>query len=194
MDHVETIVVGGGQAGLATSYHLVRAGREHLVLERAARPADAWRSGRWDSFMLVTPNSAFRMPGAEYRGTDPRGFMSLDEIIAFFDAYAERFHLPVQCRSEVTSIEPLGGGGYRVQTQPGEAARLGRRWLPHPDERRDPPSRPLLCRHALDARREVGKPDRRGRMRRNHRISHRPTVSRSPRAERTTDRLEHRTG
>ena len=65
---VETVIVGGGQAGLATSYHLQRRGREHVVLEQAAQAGNAWRNDRWDSFTLVTPNWSFRLPGAEYDG------------------------------------------------------------------------------------------------------------------------------
>ena len=62
MECIDTIIIGGGQAGLATSFYLKRQGREHLVLERADRPGAAWQQ-RWDSFTLVTPNWAFRLPG-----------------------------------------------------------------------------------------------------------------------------------
>ena len=89
MESIETVVIGGGQAGLATSYWLQQAGRAHLVLEQADRPADAWRRGRWDSFCLVIPNWSFRLPGAEYDGPDPDGFMPLDEIQARFERYVE---------------------------------------------------------------------------------------------------------
>ncbi len=80
MQSIETLIIGAGQAGLATSYWLQQAGREHLVLEQADRAADVWQSGRWDSFSLVTPNWTFRLPGAEYDGPDPDGFMPLSEI------------------------------------------------------------------------------------------------------------------
>ena len=68
---VETVIVGGGQAGLATSYHLTQRGREHIVLEQAPQAGNAWRNGRWDSFTLVTPNWSFLLPGAEYEGSAP---------------------------------------------------------------------------------------------------------------------------
>jgi putative flavoprotein involved in K+ transport len=84
---VETIIVGGGQAGLAISYYLKQEAREHLVLERAHAIANAWRNERWDSFTLVTPNFQVRMPGAEYDGNDPYGFMSLHEVVKYFDDY-----------------------------------------------------------------------------------------------------------
>ena len=70
---IDTLIVGGGQAGLATSYHLTQRGREHIILERASQPGNAWRNDRWDSFTLVTPNWSFRLPGAEYDDGDPTG-------------------------------------------------------------------------------------------------------------------------
>src|SRR5215470_13721645 len=78
---IDTVIVGGGQAGLALSYYLKRQGREHVVLERASAVADAWRNQRWDSFTLVTPNFQVRMPGAEYDGDDPDGFMPRSEVV-----------------------------------------------------------------------------------------------------------------
>ena len=63
-----TIIIGGGQAGLATSYYLKQRGQEHIVLEQASQAANAWRNDRWDSFVLNTPNWMFRLPGAEYHG------------------------------------------------------------------------------------------------------------------------------
>ena len=71
MEHLDTVIVGGGQAGLATSYYLTQQGREHIVLEQAAHAAPVWRNERWDSFTLVTPNWSLRMPGAEYDGSEP---------------------------------------------------------------------------------------------------------------------------
>ena len=62
---INTVIVGGGQAGLAMSYYLKQKGREHVVLDRAPTVTNAWRNERWDSFTLVTPNFQVRMPGAE---------------------------------------------------------------------------------------------------------------------------------
>jgi putative flavoprotein involved in K+ transport len=104
-EFVETIIVGGGQAGLAISYYLKQEGRNHVVLERELSVANAWRNQRWDSFTLVTPNFQVRMPGAEYNGPDPYGFLSLAQVIKYFDDYVERFGLPVHCGVEVFSIE-----------------------------------------------------------------------------------------
>lgn len=114
MQNIETVIVGGGQAGLATSYYLTQHGREHVVLEQAAQAANVWRNERWDSFTLVTPNWSFRLPGGEYDGPDPDGFMSCDEIIGRFEQYVERFQLPIQYNTRVVSVELLDG--YRVQT------------------------------------------------------------------------------
>jgi putative flavoprotein involved in K+ transport len=116
--HTDTIIVGGGQAGLATSYWLKQHRHEHIILEGAAQAANAWRNDRWDSFTLVTPNWATRMPGAESPGSDPNGFMPRDEIVAYFEQYIERFQLPVRYNTRVTSVEP-DGTGYIVRTGEG---------------------------------------------------------------------------
>ena len=116
MERIETVIVGGGQAGLATSYYLTQHGREHVVLEGAAQAANAWRTGRWDSFTLVTPNWALKMPGAEYNGPNRDDYMSRNEVIAYFEQYAERFQLPVQYNSRVVSVESMNGNSYRVET------------------------------------------------------------------------------
>ena len=118
LHRIDTVIVGGGQAGLAISYYLSQEGRDHVVLERAPAVAHAWRNQRWDSFTLVTPNFQVRMPGAEYRGNDPYGFMSLAEIVEYFDDYVKRFRLPVHCGVEVFSVDKMGPG-YLVSTNEG---------------------------------------------------------------------------
>src|SRR5215510_2468188 len=89
--HVETVIVGGGQAGISVSYWLTQEGRDHLVLEQSDKPAEAWRNHRWDSFTLNTPNWQTRLPGAEYKGPEPDGFMSRSEIVAYIEGYIEQF-------------------------------------------------------------------------------------------------------
>jgi putative flavoprotein involved in K+ transport len=114
---VETVIIGGGQAGLATSYFLTRMGREHLVLEQAAEAANAWRNDRWDSFTLVTPNWSVRLPGGEYQGDDPHGFMARDKLVTYFENYIANHRLPVGYGVRVTAVEPSDSGpGYRVET------------------------------------------------------------------------------
>ncbi len=112
---VETVIVGGGQAGLATSYHLTQLGHEHIVLEQAARPAPVWSDERWDSFTLVTPNWSFQIPGVAYDGPDPDGFLSRQEVVARFADLVARSQLPVICDTRVAAIAPEDGG-YRVHT------------------------------------------------------------------------------
>jgi putative flavoprotein involved in K+ transport len=121
-DHVEgrheVVVIGGGQAGLAVSWELVRRGIGHVVLERD-RIASAWRQERWDAFCLVTPNWQCRLPGHGYAGDDPDGFMLRDEIVAYVEAYAARFSPPLMEGVEVTSVS-RAAEGYRVATTRGE--------------------------------------------------------------------------
>jgi len=117
-EHIDTIIVGGGQGGLSTSYHLLRQEREHVILEQADKSAKAWRE-RWDSFTLITPNWTIRLPGAEYQGDDPDGFMAREEVVAYFDEYIERFDLPIRYGIRVTSVEPIEAG-YLVSTDEAE--------------------------------------------------------------------------
>jgi putative flavoprotein involved in K+ transport len=119
-EFTETIIIGGGQGGLATSYLLTKAGRPHIVFEQAARPGHTWRKHRWDSFTLVTPNWATNLPGAEYQGEDPDGFLPRAEIIAYFERYETDFHLPVRHQVLVTAVDrDPEGQGYRVTTSAG---------------------------------------------------------------------------
>jgi putative flavoprotein involved in K+ transport len=116
---IETVIIGGGQGGLATSYFLTLQGREHIVLEAANKPAHAWRNDRWDSFTLVTPNWAFRLPGAEYAGPDPDGFMPRQEVVNRFERYVDDYQLPVQFGVRALAVKPIDPG-YRVETDRGE--------------------------------------------------------------------------
>jgi putative flavoprotein involved in K+ transport len=122
--HTDVIVIGGGQAGLATSHELSRAGVEHVVLERG-RVGQAWRN-RWDSFCLVTPNWTIRLPGGEYEGDDPDGYLPRDRIVEHLEGYAEGFGAPMREGVDVTSLEPLGPDGFLLRTSEGElrAARV----------------------------------------------------------------------
>jgi putative flavoprotein involved in K+ transport len=113
---IETVIIGGGQAGLATSYWLKQHGYEHIVLEKASQPGHAWRQ-RWDSFTLVTPNWMVRLPGAEYSGHAPDGFMPRDEVVSTFERYVADHNLPVLFGVDVLAVEPLTDqSGYRVRT------------------------------------------------------------------------------
>jgi len=114
---VQTLIVGAGQAGLALSNHLTAAGHDHLLLERG-RVAQRWRSERWDSFRLLTPNWMSRLPGFEYDGQDPDGFMGRREIIDFFERYAASFAPPVQTGVTVNGVH-RSDDGWDVTTDAG---------------------------------------------------------------------------
>src|ERR1700682_2944323 len=106
---VDVAIVGGGQAGLATSWYLTQSGIDHVVLE-AGRVAETWRTRRWDSFCLVTPNWSVKLPGATYDGPDPDGYMSLAELVDYFQAGAGSVDAPAGGRSLVQSLELEDGG------------------------------------------------------------------------------------
>jgi putative flavoprotein involved in K+ transport len=106
---VDVAIIGAGQAGLATSWYLTQARIDHVVLE-AGRVAETWRSRRWDSFYLVTPNWTVQMPGAKYAGPDPDGFMSLAELLDYFHSYANSLDAPVEENSAIMALETDDGG------------------------------------------------------------------------------------
>jgi putative flavoprotein involved in K+ transport len=110
----DTIVIGGGQAGLMMSHHLSRIGREHVVLERR-RVAERWRTERWDSLAFQFPNRLIRLPGLAFSG-EPDAFASRDQIVTFLERYAEHVRAPVRCGVEVQSLrrEP---GSERLQLE-----------------------------------------------------------------------------
>lgn len=117
-EFVDTIVVGGGQAGLSASWHLKQAGRAHLVLDRG-RVGDTWRN-RWDSFCLVTPNHLCRLPGFPYDGDDPHGFMGRDEIVDYVERFAASFGPPLRGGIEVRRIAACESPGrFRLETSAG---------------------------------------------------------------------------
>ena len=117
-EKMDTVIIGGGQAGLSTSYYLKQQGREHIVLEQAHQAANAWRE-RWDSFTLNTPNWMIKIPGAEYQGNNPDGFLSRENIIAYFEEYIDHFELPVRYGKRVTGVKPIQSG-YLVSCEGAE--------------------------------------------------------------------------
>lgn len=115
---VETVVVGAGQAGLCVADHLARRNREHLVVERG-RIGERWRSGRWNSFTLVTPTWTVRLPGVTPPG-DPHGFLTRDEVVHLLETYARRVDPPLRSGVEVTRVRPgAGARRHRVDTSEG---------------------------------------------------------------------------
>ena len=120
--HLPVAVIGGGQAGLAISWYLKKAGIEHLVFEKNSI-AHEWRDARWDSFCLVTPNWQCRLPGfhyaREYGGDDPHGFMLKDDIVAYLEAYVASFAPPVREGECVRRVRANEQGGFDITTDRG---------------------------------------------------------------------------
>jgi putative flavoprotein involved in K+ transport len=118
MKHTDAIIIGGGQAGLAMSRCLTDCGVDHVVLERG-RIGERWRSERWDSLRLLTPNWHSRLPHWHYEGDDPDDFMTTPAYIRHLERYAQSFEAPVQTGTTVRAVDRLAGGRYRVSTDRG---------------------------------------------------------------------------
>ena len=118
-ERTDTVIVGGGQAGIATSEHLGAAGIDHIVLERA-RIAESWRSARWDSLVANGPAWHDRFPNREFAGFDPDSFVGKDAVADYLAAYAAQVAAPIREGVEVTRAEPLSGRmGFRIETSQG---------------------------------------------------------------------------
>jgi len=114
----EAVVIGGGQAGLAMSRCLSDRGVDHVVLERG-RVAERWRTERWDSLRLLTPNWQSRLPGFAYDGDDPDGFMTAAEVTRFLDRYAAVVRAPIESGTIVTRVA-AAADGFLVRTDRGD--------------------------------------------------------------------------
>jgi putative flavoprotein involved in K+ transport len=112
-----TVVLGAGHAGLAMSRCLTDRSIDHVVLERG-EVANTWKTERWDSLRLLTPNWQSRLPGYAYQGDDPDGYRTMPETIAFLERYAGLISAPVQTRTTVTSVR-RAHDGYEVETDRG---------------------------------------------------------------------------
>jgi len=118
-EHIETLIVGGGQAGLAMSHMLSRRGRPHLVLERG-RIAERWRSERWDGLRFQFPNWSVRLPDCPFPHSDPDGFAGSGEIVDYIEAYARQIEAPVRCGVAVTALhQGESGKGFVARTSAG---------------------------------------------------------------------------
>lgn len=119
-EKVDTLVVGGGQAGIAISEHLSNAGVSHLVLEKS-RTAEAWRTGRWDALVANGPTWHDRFPNLEFEGNDPDEFVSKDRFAQYLVDYAAMIKAPIREGVEVTEATRLPGKrGFLVQTSNGD--------------------------------------------------------------------------
>ncbi|MET0521887.1 MAG: NAD(P)-binding domain-containing protein [Jiangellaceae bacterium] len=122
MSTVTAVVVGAGHCGLAMSRHLAARPIDHVVLERG-EVANSWRTQRWDSLRLLTPNWMTRLPGRVYQGDDPNGYLSAPQVAEFVAGYAAASAAPVVTRTTVTAVRP-GSQGFEVETDRG-------RWHAH---------------------------------------------------------------
>jgi putative flavoprotein involved in K+ transport len=119
VEKVDSIVVGGGQAGIAMSEHLRDCDVPHVVLERH-RIAERWRSERWDSLVANGPAWHDRFPGMEFPDTHPDGFPDKETVADYFEAYARKIAAPVRCGVEVKRVErQKGRPGFLVETSRG---------------------------------------------------------------------------
>ncbi len=160
---VETAIVGAGQAGLTMSWHLRRAGRDHVVLDRGSALGGGWQD-RWDGFQLVSPNWTSSLPGAPYDGDDPDGFMPRAEIAGRIARYAETIGAPVVLEAGVDRLRARPGGGFVLETSQGSliarevvVAVGGFHWPNVPAIAKGLPSR-VLSLHSHDYRREPDLP------------------------------------
>jgi putative flavoprotein involved in K+ transport len=119
VEKIETLIVGGGQAGLAMSEHLSRRGMPHLIVERH-RIAERWRSERWDSLVANGPAWHDRFPSRTFSDIDPDGFAPASKIVEYFVGYAEQIGAPIRCGVEVKSLHrKADGSGFRAETSAG---------------------------------------------------------------------------
>lgn len=112
-ERLDTVVIGGGQAGLAVGYHLAKQGRTFVILDAHPRVGDAWRT-RWEGLRLFTPGRLNSLPGMPFPG-DRHGFPTKDEVADYLEAYVERMALPVRTAVRVDDVWPAEHGhGFRV--------------------------------------------------------------------------------
>ena len=115
---IDTAIVGAGQAGLAMSWFLRGAGREHVLLDRRGQLGGSWRD-RWDDFCLVSPNWTVSLPGFPYDGRDPNGFMPRDEIADRIAGYAAAIDAPVVLGTGVHRLSARTDGRFLLETNGG---------------------------------------------------------------------------
>ncbi len=126
VEKIKTLIIGGGQAGLAMSEHLIKHGEPHLIVERH-RIAERWRSERWDSLAANGPAWHDRFPSREVSDIDPDSFASAEKIVEYFVAHAGQIGAPIRCGVEVTALrKKAAGSGFRAETSAGviEAANI----------------------------------------------------------------------
>ena len=116
--HYSVIVVGGGQSGLSLSYYLQQRGIDHLVIEKRSL-VHSWRTQRWDTFSLVTPNWQCKLPGYEYQGNDPHGFMVKDQINEWLTGFVKHVNPPALEGVVVQKVSQKEREPFTVETSRG---------------------------------------------------------------------------
>ncbi len=116
---IPVAIIGGGQAGLSLSHHLLGRRIDHLVFERHTA-MHVWRDQRWDSFCLVTPNWQCQLPGHPYRGDDPDGFMKKDELLRYLDGFRAGFAPPLREGVAVERVLRRDDGAFDLRTSAGD--------------------------------------------------------------------------
>ena len=109
MMHTTAVVIGAGHAGLAMSRRLTERSIDHVVLERG-EVANSWRTQRWPSLRLLTPNWLTRLPGYDYAGDDPGGYMPAAGVVATLTRYARLAAAPVRTAATVHTVRTTPGG------------------------------------------------------------------------------------
>ncbi|GGN30083.1 MULTISPECIES: MSMEG_0569 family flavin-dependent oxidoreductase [Marinomonas] len=117
--HYSVLIVGGGQAGLSMSACLQEQDIDHLIFEKNTM-MHSWKTQRWDSFTLVTPNWQCELPNHPYDGNDPKGFMKREEIIGYLDRFAAKVKPPILEGVSVEKVSKMDNGQFRVVTTKGE--------------------------------------------------------------------------
>lgn len=119
INHVQIVIIGGGQAGMSAAYCLQQRGITDQVIFEKNRLGHSWREERWDNFCLVTPNFQCRLPDHPYDGNDPQGFMPKDEIVDYVVRFADKVKAPIYEGVEVISVIKEDGV-FKVITSIGE--------------------------------------------------------------------------
>ncbi|MGB7241133.1 MAG: NAD(P)/FAD-dependent oxidoreductase [Sulfitobacter sp.] len=121
-EKTDTVIVGGGQAGLAMSAHLSNCGIPHVILERD-RIAEKWRTARWDSLVANGPAWHDRFPAMEFSDTGPDAFATKDSVAAYFEEFASQINAPIHCGVDVHKVRRSNdGSGFHVETSAGPIA------------------------------------------------------------------------
>src|SRR5215470_6274261 len=119
MEQVETLIIGGGQAGLTMSHMLSRRACPHLVIEQG-RIAERWRSERWDGLKFQFPNWSVRLPDYPFQASDPDAFAASPQIVDYLDGYARHIKVPIRCGVAVHALrQDERRQGYVAQTSAG---------------------------------------------------------------------------